>query len=319
MMNPINRVPIVLQNEFALVQGNEVEDAIIKTSIVKQCIVFSLYNKETKMSVLAHLDDYADVRNAMNKINNSLVKFNTPLNGRTFCAKLLGGTNDEFSLSQKQAIRDIFRQLHLTFEELKLTENIKNRPQIALNARNGELIILDGNKINGKLEYLQQREYGMWNDILDDNYKGVAGHLLPSFEIHEANRCEEDLPKFEYQSIQHAQILEGAGFFSLPLQPKREVVKGKKEIITEIEELINQNGGQNSGLLLQTVTKRDFNLLLRQSSTDPVLINLLQYLLQHRFSLDIDLESRGNTSGTAMDVAFKYKNQKAIDLLKTYQ
>ena len=42
----------------------------------------------------------------------------------------------------------------------------------------------------------------------------------------------------------------------------------------------------------------------------------LKFLLDNKIKLNINIASRGETSGTAMDIAKKLKNQQAVDLLK---
>lgn len=62
-----------------------------------------------------------------------------------------------------------------------------------------------------------------------------------------------------------------------------------------------------------------FDFLLRYSSKDPKHIKLLSFLLDNRSAFGIDMASQEEESGTAMDIAKKFENQPAIDLLAMYQ
>lgn len=63
-------------------------------------------------------------------------------------------------------------------------------------------------------------------------------------------------------------------------------------------------------------TDRNFNFLLRLSASKEQYFPLLQFLLVNRAALNIDISSKGQTSGTALDIATKSGNAQAIDLLK---
>jgi hypothetical protein len=68
--------------------------------------------------------------------------------------------------------------------------------------------------------------------------------------------------------------------------------------------------------LNQSFGVRNFNLLLRQTAQKVEYIKVLNYLVQHRPILNINLKSKGEKSGTALDVAVKYQNLAAVSLLK---
>ncbi len=87
-----------------------------------------------------------------------------------------------------------------------------------------------------------------------------------------------------------------------------------ESVIREISTLIDSKDS-DSAQFLSTIQERNFNLLLRQSSKSPKHIDLLRCLLKNRLLLNIDIQAKGKTSGTALDVATKFKNQVAIDLL----
>ncbi|MGL5263886.1 MAG: hypothetical protein ACRDAI_04840 [Candidatus Rhabdochlamydia sp.] len=52
MTSAIGSTRIVLQGEFSAVKD---DDAVIKTTIPNTCTIFTLYNKESKIRVLAHI------------------------------------------------------------------------------------------------------------------------------------------------------------------------------------------------------------------------------------------------------------------------
>jgi Fic/DOC family len=67
-----------------------------------------------------------------------------------------------------------------------------------------------------------------------------------------------------------------------------------------------------------SLSERNFNLLLRQSSSDKEFFLLLKFLLKHSKELGIDIASFGEKSGTALDVAKKFNNEEGIGLLQKY-
>jgi hypothetical protein len=234
----------------------------------------------------------------------------------SFVAKVFGGTNDLFSKKQQQLVLEIFKKKKIDCNILSLSQNTTRWSQSIFEA-DGKVTFLEEKEINTRLEYLQLREYGEWNNYLDRNYKNLQGDQIPYFEIKEASRLEKDIPCFEMKSlerknIEKAQILERRGKLKLPIQEERIVVQN---IMRELQELVSKSP---SNLIKKTTEKKDFNLLLRQSVTHPAHIYLSSFLLDNKLALNINITSRGNKSGTAMDVAKKFNNQAAIDLLKRY-
>jgi hypothetical protein len=57
---------------------------------------------------------------------------------------------------------------------------------------------------------------------------------------------------------------------------------------------------------------------LRQSAASKNTEELLKFLLESLSVLNIEINAKGKTSGTAMDVAIENKNEAAITLLKQY-
>jgi Fic/DOC family len=71
-------------------------------------------------------------------------------------------------------------------------------------------------------------------------------------------------------------------------------------------------------VIMKSVKERNFNLLLRQAVSSKNTKELLEFLLQNLSPLNIDINSKGEKSGTAMDIAVKNKNEEAIKLLSQY-
>ncbi|MGL4540789.1 MAG: hypothetical protein ACRCU0_07455 [Candidatus Rhabdochlamydia sp.] len=317
MTSAIGSTRIVLQGEFSAVKD---DDAVIKTTIPNTCTIFTLYNKESKIRVLAHIDDYTDVDKAIIHISGILEnRFNKPISP-SFVAKVFGGTNDSFSKKQQKLVIKAFEKMKINFDVLLLSQDIAQRSQSVFKV-DGKVSFLEKKEINNRLEYLQVREYGEWNNYLDRNYGDLQGDQIPYFEIKEASRLEKDIPYFEIEGLQRenikkAQLLEREGKLQLPIQEERTAVQDNKEVIRKLQELINKS---SSNLIKKTAGKQNFNLLLRQSVTHPAHMQLSKFLLTNKLVLNINIESQGEKSGTAMDVAKKFNNQKAVDLLKMYQ
>lgn len=83
--------------EFAVIKGNDANNCLVKTTIPKTCTVFTLYHKESRTGILAHIDDYTEVVGAVDKISKVLKNTcDLPINA-CFTAKIFGGTEDAFS------------------------------------------------------------------------------------------------------------------------------------------------------------------------------------------------------------------------------
>ncbi len=70
--------------------------------------------------------------------------------------------------------------------------------------------------------------------------------------------------------------------------------------------------GVNTKKLNTSFCERDFNLMLRQAAVAPWTLKVLRFLLEHANLLHINIHSQGKTSGTAMDVAKRYKNTDGV-------
>ena len=93
------------------------------------------------------------------------------------------------------------------------------------------------------------------------------------------------------------------------------------QVVSDLKELINSQALKPNNLHMLEVAyqARNFNLLLRLSATITESVTLLKFLLKSRTILNIDSYAAGKSSGTALDIAIKNHNHKAIALLQTYQ
>lgn len=333
-MNSLTSTRIVLQGEMSCAQATPENDCFIKTTKPTSCHILTLYSRKYKIGVLAHIDDYTSVRHAFAKIVETLkYHFHKPIGAYQFEAKLLGGCADEYSLKQKKNINHILEVLRIPVEKIPLQDEMvlkvrkEKRPQVILNLSNGELNLIEGNRIDYQLEYLQYREYGEWNNILDFKYGSLAGDKIPYFEIKEAARFEKDIVDVgaddSPDSIQKAQIRESCGMLELPIQAQRsEFNENSDELDIDPEVILNKivlTLSKEFKPLLNCLKSKDYNRLLRQSATDSKCIDLLNTLLEYDTFFGIDIHSRGEKSGSAMDLAVKNENQLAIEAIKKYQ
>jgi len=296
-------IRIVLQGEYAVVKG----DGELKTSSPKTCTVFTLYEPTSRLAVLAHVDDYVSAVDTIDKIKKTLkFRFNAQIEKVGFTAKVMGGDESFFSLQQQRKILSIFKILNITFEKVALP---LDKTQISLNAQTGALHLLNQGQRDERLEYLQKREYGEWNNWLDIHYDGVPGDQIPFFQAKEASRFETDIPQFEWVNVDAARALETRGKLKLPIKTGRDVAKDGS---AELMKLVTNKRADS---YIKLINEKNYNLLLRRAAVDPKDIEILKFLVDHSILLEIDLNARGETSGTAFDVATKYKNQPAIELL----
>ena len=75
----------------------------------------------------------------------------------------------------------------------------------------------------------------------------------------------------------------------------------------------------NPQIDLQTPYKSgNMNLLFRTAAIHPKCVPLLGDMIEKRSDLQMDIHAKGQTSGSALDIATKYENEQAVALLKPY-
>lgn len=311
---------LILQGEVGIWGGTT--GLKLHTSTPTSCTVLTLYSAADKIGAMAHIDDYTSVEHVFYTLNEKAQnKFGQPLNALNFKAKVIGGTSCKFSLIQRQKVVDALTKNSIPFEKIPHeSESKEKRPQVVLNTSDGTVELLLGNKKNHRLEYLQMREYSFFNRFqLDLEYASVKGDQIPFFESIFSTRKESDIPEFPLKDLSAKSVdatlaLEDSGQLQLPITSwKRTAIIANNVALATLKDLIEK---LQSPVLTKALEERNFNLLLRQSCANKALTELTKYLLGVRFVLEIDLNSKGKTSGTALEVATKESNEKAVQLLK---
>lgn len=101
------------------------------------------------------------------------------------------------------------------------------------------------------------------------------------------------------------------------LPTKAECIQAKENIGKQIQTLKPQLVSPK--IDLQTPYKNgNMNLLFRTTAIHPKCAPLLGDMINNRSALEIDIHAKGQTSGSALDIAKKYDNVQAIELLKPY-
>lgn len=314
---------LILQGETAISQGTPVADLKFITSIPTSCTVLTLFSEEKKISVLSHIDDYTSVENVFFTINEQMQsEFSFPLQSINFKAKVMGGSEEDFSARQQQKVISLLETNKILYDKIDIEENSKKeRPQIIMNVATGKIDLLYGSKKDYRIEYLQKREYHFFNRYqLDKEYKGLSGEKIPDFKTILAIRSLFTLPEFKMndvseESIDYALALEDSGKLELPITSwKRSAILSEEKAR---QALINLVKSYNQQLLTVSLEKNDYNLLLRQSCSCHKYINLTTHLVEHRFILNVDILSEGKTSGSSLKIAKKHNNSEVIKLLKS--
>jgi hypothetical protein len=145
------------------------------------------------------------------------------------------------------------------------------------------------------LEAIQGQEYVKFNDSLDREYAGLRGMDIPNFAVKLAVRQESDMVCFLPARV--------------PFVKERE-----KQILLKLLEKILQL--ESAPLPMRAFRENNLNFLTRVTCTDVRYLPLLVFLLTFKSEFNIDLEDRGKTSGTALDVARKMNNRQALELLQ---
>lgn len=116
------------------------------------------------------------------------------------------------------------------------------------------------------------------------------------------------------------EIIEGQERFASMFGSKEQLSKHLSEYHVTVVSLVELTKEKFSkfNAIMTSVKERNFNLLLRQSAAKKEAQELLEFLLKHMQTLNIDIHSKGEKSGTAMDVAIKNENEVAINLLSEY-
>lgn len=116
------------------------------------------------------------------------------------------------------------------------------------------------------------------------------------------------------------EVTEGQERFASLFGSKHQLTENLNEYRIKVKRLIKLTNEKflKFNAIMKSVKERNFNLLLRQSTVGNNTKELLEFLLQNLSSLNIDIHSKGEKSGTAMDVAVKNGNAEAIELLKKY-
>ena len=113
------------------------------------------------------------------------------------------------------------------------------------------------------------------------------------------------------------EIISGQEVFRAMFVSREELTMGLELYSDRIQVLIKMLKEEFSAFppLLRSLEERDLNLLFRQASQRKETLPLLEFLVENSGILGIDIRARGATSGTALDVATKFKNSEAIPIL----
>lgn len=116
------------------------------------------------------------------------------------------------------------------------------------------------------------------------------------------------------------EVVEGQERFSAMFGSKEQFTDNLSSYKNRVENLtcLAKEKFSKFGLIMKSVKERNFNLLLRQSAANKNTKELLEFLLQNLSFLNIDIHSKGEKSGTALDVAIRNENEEAVKLIKEY-
>lgn len=200
----------------------------------------------------------------------------------------------------KERERQVLRIFERYITQIKLDDSPEKKIQtIAITIRDiiQRHIYIDG---NGRSSFFLANTLMKLND------------LLPFYP---RNMC-----MFEGNSVKTMvrEVLLGQKRFSLMFKDATQLTEGLKVYCDAVSGLANLIEGNYPGLkpLKESFEKRDYNQLLRRSAVAPKYKALLQYLLDNRSALAVNIFSRGLGSGTVLDVALKNDNKDAIELLE---
>lgn len=339
LYNEFENVICVMQGEIGIASPHS-KVTELRSSIPTHCIILTLWHKDRKIAVMAHIDDYTSVRSTINKIELLLRKnFEVSITDGGFSIFEMGGCEEMSSKKQRDDIYSILNNFNVN--RLSLLDS--KRLQVRLNSADGEVSLDE--TTNRTLEYLQKREYGEFNHFLDQKYPKVPGKEVPFFESRQTCRNVPYSPflqdvdeetemtyvsesssatRFEFDKDVHKDIpgweknafqLEKMGIIKFQLIGARLAIGPSANIKLIIRQIITTHFSAKAPLLT-SLESDDYSKMLRQAASSDGLFVLFKALLNHASSLEIDLLKQGPTSGTVWDVANKHTTIKALQLLK---
>lgn len=197
--NPNNKITRHLHDTLAVFQGEvgiipSKDFTQIITSTPTHCTVVCVSHPKRQVNVLAHIDEYTSILSTINKIEELLRReFNLSFNGPEFITTIMGGSSRSTSIEQNKELRKLLSNRQISIQNKELGTEGSKRPQILLDS-SGQIQILREKQKNLALEFEQILEYGAFNDRLDQQYPGIAGHQIPYFETKEAHRHALECP-----------------------------------------------------------------------------------------------------------------------------
>lgn len=285
-MNNVSQRPLlVFQGEYGIS-----EKGILYTTAPTICKIVTVFDPESKKAFLAHVDEYTSIPDTVQKVTE-LFDTTKPL-----LVRLMGGcVCDQFSIKNKKEFSAIFEILGLSFETIPL-KGFANRPQILLNGNNGQLDFLEDANKDPAIEFFQKNEFFHFNRFLDKEFSGIEGFDIPDFRIKKAERV--------------------AG--PLELDCRRQVVRSDEAKKILLQFLKNRLCADKApDLMKASLEAGDLGRLLRLSCVDQKYTSVLNFLLTFQKDLNINPNANTTPSGTALDIASRSNNLKAVDLLKT--
>jgi len=307
----------VLQGEVAVFQGSKKGPFSLKSSAPTTCTVLVLFNKQRKITAMGHIDDYTSVRGVFNKIEILLRSMNSSLISEGFTASVLGASGLDYSLSNKELVLGQLEKLSIPAEQRSFSMVPEKTAQITVDVSTGKQTFLYEREWSKTLHYIQLREYGAFNDLLDYFFPGVKGVDIPFFEPKLASKREVSIPQIEGLEGSREEWAKNGSCYPIIkklLSPFRIQIESYNKVQKLVSKLIMEKL-KDFPILIKSDKEANYSLMLRQSASSKKCIELFELLLKNASSLDIDLTSTGKKSGSVWDVATKSNNNKALRLL----
>lgn len=306
-MNPTQSIPqthLVLKGECIITCK---ESATIKTPIPKGSSVIILYHSVKKIAIVANIDEYIGVIEEISHLSDVIKKmFQIPLN-RTFQAIVCDGSNDNNpkTLEQQKTIIMALQTFNIFFQIEKLP--IEDTTQLEFHVRTRTLNFVAEKDINHWLEYLQEQESLRF---LEQNNQ----QPIPELEIRAATRSVTDLPFLCKDQLPLAPAMEREGKLNVPIILTRTPTEYRKKVISELYAFFNPDEADTI-LWPGYIKQGKFTDLLAILVINQNYIKFVEFILDHKLILNIDLNYVFGSSGTVRDHAKKHHNQDAIRLL----
>ncbi|MGL6028359.1 MAG: hypothetical protein ACRC0B_08070 [Legionella sp.] len=320
---------IVLQGEYAVVNGSEMN---IVTSKATTCTVLIAREKKSNLIGLIHIDCYTAAADITQKLFDDFQQKlqNLNIENPEYDIRYAKGLSKDQTIAEQKVtqmqvveIVRVSKNYVKTIGTLNLSLVEENRHPFEFTIEKNEITLnmltLETN-LYTIVEHLQGMEYGDFNKFLNRCFGKNDPHF---FLGKEASRFNADLPDItNLMTLKKTKTFETRLELLLnPIVRFERTAEVSSITLNKLNELIHTCDItlREKELFSETVTKKQYNLILRQTAAKKDYLPILQFLVTNSLEFGLDFTSCGQKSGTAIDVARVRGNDSALTKLSLFK